>query len=48
MDVKELLVNGRTEIIELKHGAYDILALDKKRILCSNYYADSSIRNQHV
>jgi hypothetical protein len=40
VDVKELLVNGITEIIELKHGAYDILALNKKTILCSNYYAD--------
>ena len=35
--VKELLTNGKTEIIELNHDVWDILALDKNRVVCSNY-----------
>ena len=37
IDVKELLINGKREIIELNVGPWDILVLPKNRVLCSNY-----------
>jgi hypothetical protein len=36
VDVKELLVNGETEIIQLNHDVWDILALDRHRIVRSS------------
>ena len=35
--VKELLVNGKTKIIELNQDVFDILVLDNNRVVCSNY-----------
>ena len=37
VDVKELLVNGKTDIIEINHDAWDILALNKNLVVCSNH-----------
>ena len=37
VDVKELLINGKTEMIKLNQDVWDILALDKNRFVCSNY-----------
>ena len=34
--VKEFLVNGKKEIIELNHDVWDIIALDKTRVVFSN------------
>ena len=36
VDVKELLVNGKLEIIQLNHDVWDILALDRHRIVRSS------------
>ena len=40
VDVKELLANGKTEIIELYERVFDILALDKNRFVCSNPFSN--------
>jgi hypothetical protein len=36
VDVKELLVKRKTEIIKLNHDVWDILALNRNRIVCSS------------
>ncbi len=37
VDVKELIVNGKTEIIELNHDVFDILVLSENRIVCCSF-----------
>ncbi len=36
VDVKELLVKRKTEIIKLNHDVWDILALNRNRFVCSS------------
>ena len=40
VDVREFLVNGKTEIIELNHDVWEIIALDKTRVVLSNPGSD--------
>ena len=40
VDVREFLVNGKTEIIELNHDVWEIIALDKTRVVLSNPDSD--------
>ena len=40
VNVKELLANGKTEIFELNQGVWDILVIDKNRVLFSDPFSN--------